>query len=397
MRPLLCAMALSNKIYFKGELYMKNENITMGGREYRGGYSSEKACAEKMTMSEQFKYEQFYEQLSTMRYTKYLQELTPDPENFNSICNYGIAYVFDHYVIRSPKTYIVPEVMDTDFVEVSYILNYPEEAVVLMKKNELNQPGFRSCLSDLIDNSIDFLNRSKFTKDKKMENVNAYRKLMTIINFVNKYKNFIYGKFFTSDKVVVMTNGERYRRFFVVNLKGDQQHDIINKENIIKDNDKADFYANEFDSKIECIKAFIDRMQVEPDETAKDKAYRSYFNDWKKYLEEIQSFNLIYVLNKDDEKAAKTVDVFNSFVTTIMTNPKYFKPNFANGIFNINYFIANNKTICWTEKELEAANAITITEGESCESLARQHERNERRKRLFVFKATDNNESDDNK
>jgi hypothetical protein len=101
----------------------------------------------------------------------------------------GAKYMFLHYVI-TPKDIRI-QTRDTSFVDISRLVEYGEESIVLIKKENLNVAGFQRLLRDRIINNLFFLNTSHFKCDTDVKKIKAYRDLMTLVEFCNKYKKYL--------------------------------------------------------------------------------------------------------------------------------------------------------------------------------------------------------------
>jgi hypothetical protein len=127
--------------------------------------------------------------LSTRKVTEYKCDLGPAPDDASK--EWGAIYLFPHYLIESPKYRIEPDIQDTDLVDITDICSYNELLTVLIDKNDMSCPGFKRFILDTLDNMLNTVNGCKIPTTIDPERYLSYRKLMTMIQFINKYNKYL--------------------------------------------------------------------------------------------------------------------------------------------------------------------------------------------------------------
>lgn len=157
--------------------------------------------------------------LSTRKVDEYKCDLGPAPDDASK--DWGVVYLFPHYLIESPKYRIEPDIEDTDLIDITYICIYNEHTIVLIDKKDMNCPGFRRFILDILNNMLHTVNECKIPKSRDPENYLSYRQLMTMICFVNKYNEYIRILPYRTKNVLVHILGDnecRYRRYAIATI-----------------------------------------------------------------------------------------------------------------------------------------------------------------------------------
>jgi hypothetical protein len=128
---------------------------------------------------------------------KYTCSLTPHPDCFKPHVDekdknkkYGVIYYFPHYIIKSDYR-IEPDVIDTDMVDITHICSYPDDIIVLINKKDMNCNGFKRYILDTKADMLSCLNKLKIEFNEDPEKFAAYRQMMTMVQFINKYNKYI--------------------------------------------------------------------------------------------------------------------------------------------------------------------------------------------------------------
>ena len=152
--------------------------------------------------------------LSTLKVTEYKCDLGPGPDDASK--DWGAVYLFPHYLIKSPKYRIEPDIQDTNLVDITYICSYNETLTVLIDKKDMSCEGFRRFIFDTLENALHTVNGCKIPKTKEPENYTSYRQLMTLICFVNKYSKYLHYRFRYVLVHILGDNKCRYRRYTII-------------------------------------------------------------------------------------------------------------------------------------------------------------------------------------
>lgn len=151
----------------------------------------------------------------------YKLELMPDENNKPA----GKVYHFPHYVLKFNFRIAIDN--SDEFVDITNILDYPDDCIVFMNKNDLKNEGFREFIVDRIQNILVSINKTKIKRTDNLENYKMYRDLRTIADFYNKYSSDMTDytmKFNTRitthmNKVVIFhTIYEEYVRFGILTI-----------------------------------------------------------------------------------------------------------------------------------------------------------------------------------
>ena len=175
--------------------------------------------------------------LSTIKVDEYKCELAPALDDASKDC--GVVYLFPHYLIKSPKYRIEPDIEDTDLVDITYICNYDELLTVLINKKDMSCLGFRRFILDTMDNMLYTLNTCRIPKTRDPESYLSYRQLMTLICFVNKYNKYLLILPYRFKNVLVHIFGDneyRYRRYAIATIaeNGKVRGDVMNNHLVEK-------------------------------------------------------------------------------------------------------------------------------------------------------------------
>ena len=245
--------------------------------------------------------------LSTQKVDEYLCDLGPAPDDANK--DWGCVYQFPHYLIYSPIYRIEPD-MDDDMVDITPICAYNENTTVLISKKDMSKPGFKRFILDSCDSIIALLNGLKIPVTKDPENVAAYRQMMTMIQFINRYNKYIHiFNNYNFKDVLVHSLDHNYRVYRIAiipedgSIRGDEtisyydenlNEKIVNKNvDVINDKDDASVYPTTkqpiaVDMDEDKLKEHVKRLSrarfirsMMKDENLKQKLCA----DWPKYLE----------------------------------------------------------------------------------------------------------------
>lgn len=184
--------------------------------------------------------------LSALKVTEYKCDLGPGPDDASK--DWGAIYLFPHYLIKSPKYRIEPDIEDTDLVDITYICTYNELLTVLIDKKDMSCEGFRRFISDTLDNTLYTVNGCKIPKTRDPENYASYRQLMTTICFVNKYSKYLHYRFKYVLVHILGDNECRYRRYTIIAIdeKGSKVRDTmstrLSKKSTVKTDNTYDDY-----------------------------------------------------------------------------------------------------------------------------------------------------------
>jgi len=185
--------------------------------------------------------------LSALKVTEYKCDLGPGPDDASK--DWGAIYLFPHYLIKSPKYRIEPDIEDTGLVDITYICTYNELLTVLIDKKDMSCEGFRRFIFDTLENALHTVNGCKIPKTKEPENYASYRQLMTLICFVNKYSKYLYYRFRYVLVHILGDNKCRYRRYTIIAIdeKGSKVRDTMNTHLVEKSTVKktANDYRND--------------------------------------------------------------------------------------------------------------------------------------------------------
>lgn len=157
--------------------------------------------------------------LSALKVTEYKCDLGPGPDDASK--DWGAIYLFPHYLIKSPKYRIEPDIEDTDLVDITYICTYNELLTVLIDKKDMSCIGFRRFILDTLDNMLYTVNGCMIPKTRDPENYLSYRQLMTMICFINKYNKYLRILPYRFKNVLVHILGDnecRYRRYAIATI-----------------------------------------------------------------------------------------------------------------------------------------------------------------------------------
>jgi len=174
---------------------------------------------------------------------KYTCSLTPHPDCFKPHVDekdkgkkYGAIYYFPHYLIKSDCR-IEPDVIDTDMVDITHICSYPDDTIVLINKKDMSYQGFRTFILDTRTDMINCLNKLKIKFNEDPEKFVAYRQMMTMIQFINKYNKYICVSPNKDSKWILVhtlhsinNNRKDYREYCIVILDGIKNSSVLNNE-----------------------------------------------------------------------------------------------------------------------------------------------------------------------
>jgi len=160
---------------------------------------------------------------------KYTCSLTPHPDCFKPHVDekdkdkkYGVIYYFPHYLIKSDYR-IEPDVINTDMVDITHICSYPDDTIVLINKKDMNCNGFKRYILDTKADMLSCLNKLKIKFNEDPEKFVAYRQMVTMIQFINKYNKYIYispnedSKWILVHTLHSIDNGRKdYREYCIV-------------------------------------------------------------------------------------------------------------------------------------------------------------------------------------
>ena len=176
--------------------------------------------------------------LSTQKVDEYLCDLGPAPDDADK--DWGCVYQFPHYLIHSPVYRIEPD-MDDDMVDITPICSYNENATVLISKKDMSKPGFKRFILDSCDSIIALLNSLKIPVTKDPENVAAYRQMMTMIQFINRYNKYMHIFHYNFKDVLVHSLDHDYRVYRIA---------TIPEDGTIRGNDVMSYYDKNLNEKI---------------------------------------------------------------------------------------------------------------------------------------------------
>ena len=133
-------------------------------------------------------------------------------------CEGGDAYYnFPHYLIHS-KNHLIQCDSDT-LIDITAITSYNEKVTVLIKRSDLNVPGFKLFINDRLTASLNCINKMKIRNSEDIERYACYRELRTLVDFINKYK--INWMVKDGEISIVHTIDERYKHFAIVEFYDD--------------------------------------------------------------------------------------------------------------------------------------------------------------------------------
>lgn len=165
---------------------------------------------------------------------KYTRSLVPHPDycfkphvdEKDKDKKYGVIYYFPHYIIKSDCR-IEPDVIDTDMVDITHICDYPDDTIVLINKEDMNCNGFKRYILDTRADMLSCLNKLKIKFSEDPERFTAYRQMMTMVQFINKYNKYIHISPNNDTKWVLVhtlhsidNGGRKYREYRIVTLDG---------------------------------------------------------------------------------------------------------------------------------------------------------------------------------
>ena len=125
------------------------------------------------------------------------------------------AYIFPHYLIHSKKHMIQCDNTDT-LIDITAITSYNENVTVLIKRSNLNTPGFKNFLNNRLTASLNFINKMKIKNSEDTERYTCYIELRTLVDFINKYIKELHWMTKSGEIALIHTIDERYKRFAVI-------------------------------------------------------------------------------------------------------------------------------------------------------------------------------------
>lgn len=223
--------------------------------------------------------------LSTQKVDEYRCDLGPAPDDANK--DWGCVYQFPHYLIHSPIHRIEPD-MDDDMVDITPICTYNENTTVLINKEDMSNPGFKRFILDSCDSIIALLNSLKIPVTKDTKNVEAYKQMMTMIQFINRNNKYIHIFHYNFKYVLVHSLDQDYRVY---------KSAIIPEDGTVRGNDVMSYYDKNLNEKI------VEKKNVDEEGPIKEHVKRlsrarfirsmmkdknlkqALCADWPKYLE----------------------------------------------------------------------------------------------------------------
>lgn len=117
--------------------------------------------------------------------------------------NNGVVYYFTHYLIHlGPYSH---NINSFGYDEITFITEYNEDLIVLIKRSDMSQKGFNLFLSDRLISNMRSINKIKIKASEKLENYKMYRDLCTLISFINKYNSNLNNEFYYYGRDLTLT------------------------------------------------------------------------------------------------------------------------------------------------------------------------------------------------
>jgi len=231
---------------------------------------------------------------------EYTRSLTPHPDCFKQHVDekdrgkkYGAIYYFPHYIIKS-DTRIEPDVMDADMVDITHICDYPDDIIVLIDKKDMSCKGFNRYILDTKSDMLICLNKLKIKFSEDPERFTAYRQMVTMVKFINKYNKYIHllpdndVKWVLVHTLNYIDNGDekKYREYRIVtlNIPSNVTTDIRIKNPSVLNNNAENPLIKDDVCNTERFKAFVNKS-----------------NDERKYCSLQYIEDVIDMIENDDE------------------------------------------------------------------------------------------------
>lgn len=293
---------------------------------------------------------------------KYTCSLTPHPDCFKPHVDekdknkkYGVIYYFPHYIIKSDYR-IEPDVIDTDMVDITHICSYPDDIIVLINKKDMNCIGFKRYILDTKADMLSCLNKLKIKFNEDPEKFAAYRKMMTMVQFINKYNKYICISPNKDSKWTLVhtlnsidNGGKDYREYCIVIFDGikTMNTNVRIKNPSVLNNEVENYRNDNPEYKYDVAMNFITKMSDKIDykiashDAFKDDLITNYNYNLRKLVKE---FN-----EKADEigieKAWKTKVGF-----IILKYIDYIAEFRTEDVKSIKLYINEHKRLCFTDR-----------------------------------------------
>lgn len=256
------------------------------------------------------------------------------------------AYIFPHYLIHSKKHMIQCDNTDT-LIDITAITSYNENVTVLIKRSDLNTPGFKNFLNNRLTASLNCINKMKIKNSEDTERYTCYRELRTLVDFINKYIKELHWMTKSGEIALIHTIDEGYKRFAVIEFYDEGECEY--KENPLYEDDKL--------YKDERFKEFVDKSNDGR------KCYSlSYIEDVINMLESDDDIDKKILAKKWKLALTNLTRAFNRKRKEGWTIQNVWKSNYGKAINMLIDFVGTNNTLIKELTDEYAQFSIKVTD-----------------------------------